>query len=110
MKLSAVVKYLDAQSAAAIVGYEVEGRCDYADYLLLVSAKNTVHLNALIHGLYKEVKKTVGASPIISGQSDSGWVILDSGSVVVHAMLAETRRHYDLDHLVSSFANQVDHF
>ena len=35
----------------------------------------------------------------IEGSHDSGWQLLDYGSVVVHVFLAEVRRYYDLEGL-----------
>ena len=41
--------------------------------------------------LYSQVKK--------SGKSESGWVIMDANSIIIHFVDAQTRSHYDIDEI-----------
>ncbi len=35
----------------------------------------------------------------VEGESNSGWVLMDYGDIIVHIMTEEKRRYYDLEGL-----------
>ena len=38
------------------------------------------------------------------GDANSGWIILDAGEVIVHVMLEEERKFYNIDELWERYA------
>ena len=58
-------------------------------------------LQSLANALAREVKTKFRLSSLLEGQSDSGWVLLDFGDVVVHLFSPEQRDFYRLEDLWS---------
>ena len=76
---------------------DVSGLCSFADYFVICSGESQRQLGAI----YDEVEKSLKSEGIQpyrqEGSSDSGWLLLDYGSVIVHIFGAEEREFYDLD-------------
>jgi ribosome-associated protein len=66
---------------------------------VLCTANSERQINALVGDLSKQLKAEAGRPFGIEGQSDSGWMLLDYGDVVVHIMSKEMREFYALDEL-----------
>jgi ribosome-associated protein len=76
---------------------DVEGRCSYADALLIASASNDRQARAIADSI-EDVLKAHGHSPILR-EGQGGWVLIDYGDLVVHVFVEELRAYYDLDRL-----------
>ncbi len=73
---------------------------DFADFFVIATASNPRHMRALAETLYKEVPPKTGGKRH-EGDSDSGWMLLDYGDVIVHLFSPELRAHYALEELWS---------
>ena len=86
-----------------------------ADNVIVVSALNTIHLNALVDCVirfYKKHKKDKLQSLDyfgMSGKPDSKWVILDFNNLLIHIMEKEIRIMYDFDNLFAEYENYRYH-
>lgn len=90
----------DEKKADDIVLLDLGGLSDVCDYFLICSAGNPRLLDAVIDEIEEKVKKNTGMGPLShEGRAGSSWVLLDYGSVVVHAFLPETRDFYRLERL-----------
>lgn len=75
---------------------EVKKYSSYTDFLLILSGKNRLHLDALQETL-KEMLMDRDVSILgIEGSAQSGWVIIDVGSIIVHIFDPEKRSYYNL--------------
>ena len=71
----------------------------FADYFVIASAVNPRHMRALVETVAKELRQD-GVRPLHQeGEFDSGWVLLDYGSVIVHLFAPELRTYYALEEL-----------
>ncbi len=71
-----------------------------ADYFLISTAASTRQSKALVDEVTTRVKREMGTVPLgVHGHPESGWVIMDYGSVVVHVFDPERRVYYDLEGL-----------
>ncbi len=70
-----------------------------ADYFVLCSAASHPQFSAILDEVEKRVKAAGGRHRHVEGEPESGWVLLDYGSVVVHAFRPEVRSYYDLEGL-----------
>ena len=93
---------MDAASdrqAGNIVLLDVRGLCGFADYFVICEGESQRQLRAIFDEVEKSLK-TEGIPPFRQeGSSDSGWMLLDYGDVVVHVFGAAEREFYDLDGL-----------
>lgn len=71
-----------------------------ADFFVLCTGNSDRQLKALIDYVREGVKTRYNRLPYsIEGTSESGWVIVDYGDVVVHMFMEEKRNYYDLEGL-----------
>ena len=69
------------------------------DYFVIFTGSSSNHLNALGKRLEEQLSN-IGSTPMCKeGQKTAGWFVFDYGSVIVHAMLADSRHHYGLERL-----------
>ncbi len=71
----------------------------FADYFVIATALNPRQMRALVETLEKELRAEGAHAPRPEGAEDSGWVLLDYGSVIVHLFSPEEREHYALEKL-----------
>ena len=71
-----------------------------ADFFIICEATSTTQVKAIADNIEEEVKKEIGETPYRSeGRQALHWVLVDYINVVVHIMLPDTRKHYNLEDL-----------
>lgn len=87
------------KKAVDVRGYDVSGRVDYADVLLLMSGRSDRHVAAIADAIEAALsEQTPKRKPImVEGRPQSTWIVLDYGDLVAHVFQEEARSHYDLD-------------
>lgn len=71
-----------------------------ADYFVLCNGLSERQLGALRSSVREKTKSDLNVLPMhVEGQPDSGWILMDYGSVVVHLFTPELRAFYDLEDL-----------
>jgi ribosome-associated protein len=71
----------------------------FADYFVIATADNPRQARALVETLDKELRDEGVRSGHREGAKDSGWVLIDYGSVIVHLFSPELREVYALEEL-----------
>lgn len=85
--------------AEEIVILDLRGLSSIADYFVILTGTSQIHLKSLGKRIEDEMAK-IGLKPgNIEGNRGTGWMVFDYGSVIVHAMMSDTRRTYDLERL-----------
>lgn len=98
----------DEKKATDIVVLDLTGLSDVCDFFVICSAANARMLDSVVDEVEERIKKNTGLGPLShEGRAGASWVLLDYGSVVVHAFLPETRDYYRLERLWGD-APQVD--
>lgn len=100
-----IVKSADESKAESITWIDIRNENFPVRKVVMITALNSVHLRAVAESLYVETKEQIRAAgdeaellePFVSGTSDSGWIVLDFGSLAVHVITQELRRYYELD-------------
>lgn len=95
-------KIVDAvlnKQALNILLLDLKGVCSFADYFVICTGESERQLQAIC----KEIDETLAAIHLplrqYQGTPDSGWLILDLDSIVVHVFLPEQRAFYALEEL-----------
>ena len=87
------------RKALDLVVLDVQGLSGVTDYFLVCSGRSTTHLKSITDAIREELKED-GVRPLhIEGATESGWVLLDYGDVLMHVFLEETRAYYALERL-----------
>ena len=70
------------------------------DYFVIVTGVSRRQLHAISEDIDNHLEKDLGDKRMgIEGYSDSRWILLDYGSVVIHIFDQETREYYALEDL-----------
>jgi ribosome-associated protein len=85
--------------ALELVVLDVQGLSSVTDYFLVCSGRSTTHLRTITEAI-REALKQDGVRPLhAEGATESGWVLLDYGDVLMHIFLEDTRAYYALERL-----------
>ncbi len=82
-----------------IVLLDMAGVSLLADYFILCNAESKPQFRAILEEVEKGAKAAGGRRLHVEGDSESGWVLLDYGAVVVHIFDPELRAYYNLEGL-----------
>jgi len=73
--------------------------CSFADYFVICSGDTSRHIEAVQQAIVSEMKKNGVASRHNEGTPESGWMLVDFGSVIVHIFTSAERDYYQLEDL-----------
>ena len=79
--------------------FDVRGISGVTDFYVVATGTSAPHLKALIAETQHRMKKHNIASYRTSGESSSGWVIVDYVTAVVHVFSPEARAYYNIERL-----------
>jgi ribosome-associated protein len=72
------------------------------DAFVITSGRNSRQVKTIAEEVEARLKVEGDIKPLrVEGLSDSHWVLLDYGDLVIHVFLDETREFYDLERLWS---------
>ncbi|MGJ8524645.1 Ribosomal silencing factor RsfS [Halomonadaceae bacterium LMG 33818] len=99
--LPLVIDALEELKAQDIVQLDVAELTSVTDVMVVASGTSSRHVNAVANNVVEKLKGS-GIQPLgVEGRDGSEWVLVDAGDVVVHIMIPETRKLYDLEKLWS---------
>lgn len=79
------------------------------DFFIICEASNNNQLKAIADSVEEEVKKTCNESPYKhEGRQAQQWILIDYVNIVVHIMLPEPRKFYQLEEMWSD-APAIEH-
>lgn len=83
-----------------IVLLDMRGITPEFDYFVIVTGNSRRQLHAISEEIDRELEQEMGDKRLgIEGYSESRWILLDYGSVVMHLFDEETREYYSLEDL-----------
>lgn len=91
---------LENKKAENIVLLDLQGVSIVCDYFVICTGTSDRQLDALVDAAAEEVRKRQRLKPPkIEGRPAGGWVLVDFGTVIVHAFSKEKRKRYNLEGL-----------
>ncbi|HBR69724.1 MAG TPA: ribosome silencing factor [Rhodospirillaceae bacterium] len=88
---------LDADKAFDIVTIDLNKDAAFADYMIIASGTSSRHISAIAEKM-KERLSVRGLKEVrLEGVSQSDWVVVDAGDVVVHLFRPEVREFYNME-------------
>jgi ribosome-associated protein len=94
-----IVDKIDDLKGRDVRVLDVSKKSDVTDFLVICSGNSKTHVRGIANHVAIETKHA-GLSPLgIEGETDSEWVLVDFGDVVVHVMQDSTRDFYQLEKL-----------
>jgi ribosome-associated protein len=106
--LDKIIQASNDKKATNIVAFNVSEKSDVTDFIVVLGATNKIHCKAIFETAEKEIEDFLKVQdsddlylPKISGRPDSGWVVLDVNSIIVHVICEEIRDFYALENIYS---------
>ena len=102
-----MVEAASDKQAIEIVLLDTQDVCSFADYFVICSGDSPRQIDA-IRDEIEHVLKRQGVLPHHhEGSTDSGWLLLDYGSIIIHIFAPVERDYYQLDKLWSQASTLV---
>lgn len=96
------VDALDDLKAKDIVVIDVSNRSSVTDIMIIATGTSQRQVKSLANNVSMKAKDA-GILPLgVEGADVGEWVLVDLGDVVVHVMLEQVRRFYQLENLWSA--------
>lgn len=97
--LSIIAKAVDDKKGRSPIAIDISAVSTESEYVFVAEGNVDRHLKAIADAISEELKK-VGEAPTYSeGKGESGWVVLDCFSVIVHLFLPDQRDKYRIENL-----------
>ncbi len=97
-----IVDIASDKQAADVVMLDLHDVSLVADYFVICNGNSERQIKSITDEIVETLARENRVKPLqIEGRSDSGWVLLDYGSVVVHIFSPETRDFYRLEKIWS---------
>ncbi|RME96924.1 MAG: ribosome silencing factor [Chloroflexi bacterium] len=94
-----IVDLIVGKKAANVVLLDMREVTLLADYYVLCDGASKRQIDAVADELLEKLKKAGSQRAIVEGNAESGWMLVDFGSVIVHIFSPEKRAYYQLEEL-----------
>jgi len=95
-----LVAALEDKKAEDILLLDLRGQSIFTDYFVICTGTSERQLGALAEAVAETARKAHRLkAPRTEGHAAGGWLLMDFGSVIVHAFSAAQRRRYKLEEL-----------
>ena len=91
--------YYDKAEDVKII--DLQGKADFADYIVIATGRSSRHISALADNLVDLFKEKGVENIGVEGQAKGDWVLVDAHDIIVHIFRKEIRDIYDLDKMWS---------
>ena len=99
--LKNIISELEENKAIDIVSIDVTKKTSVTDHLVFASGTSNRHIISMSESIYTKLKKLNIKDSRMEGKN-SGWVVIDSGDVIVHLFKLESRKFYNLEKMWSA--------
>jgi ribosome-associated protein len=98
-----IVDLISDKMGSDILLLDIRGVSPIADYFVVCTAGSERQTSAILKDVTEQIQQEFGEKPLhVDGPSNSGWLLLDYGDVIVHVFSAEQRAYYKLEELWSA--------
>ncbi|WEV70412.1 ribosome silencing factor [Lactobacillus sp. ESL0785] len=100
--LTFALKAISDRHGEDTAAYDMQGISILADYYVVTSASSNRQLHAIANAVIDEAHQVDYYDYRIEGSSESNWLLLDLGDVVVNIFTQEAREFYNVEKLWSA--------
>jgi ribosome-associated protein len=94
-----IVDLVSDKQATDILLLDTQDVCTFTDYFIICSGESIRQIKAIVDNISDELKK-ISVFPLHEeGTPDSGWILLDYGSIIIHVFSPMERDYYQLEKL-----------
>jgi ribosome-associated protein len=96
-----IVRAADGRKAENIVAMRVSEVSTMCSFIVILSGNSRPQNQAIAGAVKKEVEEEYellpGSTGVPEGDAQSGWIVLDYGSVMVHVMTPKSRLYFNIE-------------
>ena len=100
--LNYIITELNDNKAVDVISIDVKKKTTITDYLIFATGTSNRHIHSLSRSVYEKLKKIGYTNSVIEGDNNSGWIIIDTGDIIVHLFKKESRDFYNLEKMWSA--------
>lgn len=97
-----IAEIISDKKGADIIVLDTGKVSTLTDYFVIATVESERQAKAVVDEVEKKIKAHRKLPLAVDGEINSGWVLLDYGSVMVHIFDPGTRDYYDLEDLWSN--------
>ena len=94
-----VITALEDLKAIDIRVLDVRELTSITDYMVICSGTSNRHVKSIANSVITSSKANDIQPLGIEGETDSEWILIDLGDILVHVMQSKARERYDLESL-----------
>jgi len=94
-----IVDLAGDKQATDILLLDTREVCTFTDYFVICSGESNRQIKAIVDNISISLKKEDILPIHEEGTADSGWILLDYGSIIVHIFSPLERDYYQLEKL-----------
>ncbi|KAF9911312.1 hypothetical protein EC991_004210 [Linnemannia zychae] len=96
-----LVRMLEHERARNVTVMDMRQKCDWTDWMVIAEGLSERHVGNVADEVYSALKKMLPKTspPLMEGRSTPDWVVIDTGSIILHFMTHETRKERNLEGL-----------
>ena len=103
--VDSLVNIADSKKAEDLRSYFVSEKNWMTDYVVVIGVLNKIQAKAILTDIEKYISELDDSDDLfnearVSGTPESGWLILDLNSIVIHFVDQENRDFYNIDSLL----------
>ena len=94
----------DAKKAEDVTVYDMAGRSELADYVVVVTVDNPAQLDAVDDEIVINLKKEGLYALYRDGMKSKNWKILDYGGIIIHIFEKQAREFFSFDKVYAGYS------
>ena len=94
-----IISILDDAKAENLKVIDLSNKSSIADSFIIATCRSTRHADSTADDLTRKLKKMGVKCPNPEGRPQCDWIIVDTGSIIVHLFRQEIRELYNLEKL-----------
>ena len=93
----------DAKKAEAVLVYDMAGRSELADYIVVITVDNPAQMDAVDDEITINLKKEGVYAIYRDGMKSKNWKVLDYGGIIIHIFEKQAREFYSFDNVYAGY-------
>lgn len=93
----------DAKKAESVSVYDMGGRSELADYVVVVTVDNPAQLEAVEEEITAKLKQEGFYALYRDGMTSKNWKVLDYGALMIHLFEKQAREFYSFDRVYAGY-------
>ncbi|KAF9932571.1 hypothetical protein FBU30_007873 [Linnemannia zychae] len=96
-----LVRVLEHERAKNVAVMDMRQKCDWTDWMIIAEGLSERHVGNIADQVYSSLKKVLSKTspPIMEGRSTPDWIVIDTGSIILHFMTHDSRKEHNLEGL-----------